>query len=73
MLVVIPAADVPEREKTNLYIRLLNSASGPGPGFPDGFWAGLGSKCGSNGLKSGPKVPGPLARTVWDRISIRSN
>ncbi len=52
-----------------LQLTLLNHASGPRAGHPGPvFGAGFGRKDNVNGLKFGPKLPGPKARQIWDRI-----
>jgi hypothetical protein len=43
----------------------------PGPGFQGRFGAGVGPKAGANKSKSGPKLPGPKAGAVRDRILVR--
>ncbi len=40
----------------------------PGPGFLGRFCTGSGRKADANGPKTGPKVPGPSARAVWDCV-----
>ena len=43
------------------------------PGFRVRFWAGAGRRPNANGPKSGPKLPWPKARAVWDLMLVRSH
>ncbi len=44
----------------------------PGPGCRGRFWASFGRKPNANGPTSGPRLSGPSARAVWDRVLVRS-
>ncbi len=46
---------------------LLDSASGPRAWLPGPVWGRLWPD--ANGQQAGPKLPGPDARDVWDRLS----
>ncbi len=42
----------------------------PGPGFRVQFWTCFGRKPDASGPKTGPKLPGPKARVIWDRFWV---
>jgi hypothetical protein len=45
----------------------------PGPGFRGRIWACFGCTARANGPNVDPELPGRPARTLWDRISVRSH
>jgi hypothetical protein len=61
----------PLRAKHSVAVR-LSSASGPRARLCR-FWSGFCRKASSSGPTSDPKLSGPLAQTVWDRILVHSH
>ena len=43
-----------------------------GFGFRDWSWTSFGRRLNANVPKTGPELPGPSARAVWDGVSVRS-
>ncbi len=44
-----------------------------GPGFRGWFWTGFGRRPNANGPKTGPKLPAPSGREVWDWFLVHSH